>query len=82
MGMMTVNPHYPTSFHIDPDVQRFNIHDMTYDLHSGEVIESQEKEEISIPEDRSRYGLTSMDGSLKFTMGYEKHDRQICVLDA
>jgi WD40 repeat protein len=79
--MMTVNPHYPTSFHVDPDLQRFNIYETVYDLQTGEVIDSLETEDITVPDGCSRYGLTSVDETLKFTMGHDKRNGQICVLD-
>ena len=88
-GMMTINPHYPSSFYVDPDLQRFYIYDMTYDLQTGEVIKTPtpvytptpKPGELTAPQDCSLYGLTSVGGELKFTRGYEKRDGQICVLD-
>jgi WD40 repeat protein len=80
-GMMTVNNHFPSNFYVDVEENEFYIDSTTYDLSSGEILRT-DHETMDSPENCSIFGPMFEDGKFKFTMGYDRNENKICVLDS
>lgn len=80
-GMMTLDPHFPEFFSVNVERQRFYINDQTYDLQTGEAL-SEYQPPTTLPQGCAAGGERSADGTLLFTYGYDRHEGQVCVLDA
>jgi WD40 repeat protein len=81
-GMMTVKPHFPESFAIDADNQRFAIGDKLYSLTDGSELSSEAPEDTPAEPDCAQDGPVSADGKLRFTRGFNHAEGSICILDA
>jgi WD40 repeat protein len=80
-GMMTIQPHFPSSVSLDiPNVQ-FSIGDKTYDLTTGQEVNSTAVK-ADLPDNCEKNGPVSKDGKLMFTRGINDLEGQICVRDA
>jgi WD40 repeat protein len=80
-GMMTLDPHFPEFFDIDPEGGRFFINNLEYNMEDGEIIGEYQRPE-GLPENCGYPGPSSANGSLLFTRGYDFLEGQICVLNA
>ncbi len=80
-GMVTLNPHFPQSFWVMPEEERFYIDDVAYDLKTGEVIGPYQGQANQV-EDCSAVGPVSADGEMMFTRGYDSLAGNICILHA
>lgn len=80
-GMMTLDPHFPEFFSVEVESNRFYINDQTYDLQTGEALGEYERPN-DLPNGCAAGGERSADGTLLFTYGYDRHEGQVCVLDA
>jgi WD40 repeat protein len=81
-GMVTVAPHYPGSFGVDLENDRFFIGELVYDLETGsEIGKYNFEEEETQPEDCYPYGPISIDRKLRFTKGRGELVGKICILD-
>jgi WD40 repeat protein len=78
-GMKTLKPHFPDLIRFDPQYKSFTINDKTYDVQSGETIQSPPAGDNS-GSDEASGGISSKDGGLIFTTC--EHANSICVLDA
>jgi len=80
-GMITLNPHFPEFFTVDQSQDIFYINNMAYDLNTGKPLSEYEAPQ-NLEQGCSPAGPASKDGKLLFTIGYEKHEGEICILDA
>ena len=80
-GMVTVAPHYPGSFGVDLENDRFYIGELAYDLETGGQIGVYNIEEEKQPMDCDPFGPVSNDGGLRFTKGRGELVGKICILD-
>lgn len=80
-GMITLNPHFPEFFAVDQPRNVFYINNTAYDLNTGERL-SEYAAPSKLEEGCTPAGPRSVDGRLLFTIGYEKHESEICILDA
>ncbi len=80
-GMITLNPHFPEFFAVDQSRNVFYINNTAYDLNTGERLN-----EYNAPQKLAKgctaAGPKSKDGKLLFTIGYENHEGEVCILDA
>jgi WD40 repeat protein len=80
-GMITLEQHFPEYFAVDTNHSRFYINEQGYDLHSGAILDAYVPPP-GLPKGCGPSGPITADGKLKFTLGYESREGQICVLDA
>lgn len=80
-GMITLDPHFPGFFNLDPENNRFYIDSLAYDLQTGEALGDYQPP-ASLPQGCAAGGERSADGTLLFTYGYDRYEGQLCVLDA
>ena len=80
-GMVTLNPHFPEFFGVDLTGSKFYINEIGFDLATGEKLAAQEQP-ASLAPGCYLSGPASVDGALLFTIGYDTHAGQICILDA
>jgi WD40 repeat protein len=80
-GMMTIKPHFPESFAVDPPNSRFFIDDQAYNLQDGKVIGPYQPPQ-KLPNGCSEAGPVTKDGKIRFSRGYDRAEGRICVLDA
>ena len=57
-GMITVSPHYPNSFWVDSENQKFYIGRTAYDLQTGEEIKGPESSDVmaKVPQSLEKFG--------------------------
>ena len=80
-GMSTIKPHFPEFFTVDPARNSFYINDNGYDIETGKETGSFSSV-ANVPEGCAPVGPTTSDQQITFTRGYDKHEGQICVLNA
>ena len=80
-GMLTLNPHFPESFWVMAEEERFYIDEIAYNLKTGEVIGPYQGQANQVG-DCSAVGPVSADGEIMFTGGYGSLSSNICVLKA
>lgn len=80
-GMMTLKPHFPEYFSVDETNNKFYINEVGFDLSTGS--ESGTYQPPSNPPNGcAPVGPQSLDKQLLFTIGYDAHLGQICILNA
>jgi WD40 repeat protein len=80
-GMITLNPHFPEFFAVDQSRNVFYINSTAHDLNTGKRL-SEYSAPQSLEKGCTPAGPRSRDGKLLFTIGYEQHEGEICILDA
>lgn len=80
-GMITLNPHFPEFLSVDTDNGRFYIDNAGYDLATGTSVGTFQPSE-KLPDGCTMSGPLSADGRVRFAIGYEGREGQICILDA
>ena len=80
-GMITIHPQFPEWFRVDLANDRFYINENGFALGDG-TLTGEYQPPAGLPADCFASGPLSADGSLRFTLGYNSRDGQICVLDA
>ena len=80
-GMVTLDPHYPSSFGLDVDNNHLYLSGVQFDLLTG-AEQGPAQAPHNLPAGCSQPDPTSLDGRLRFSLGYESRDGQICILDA
>ena len=80
-GMMTIHPQFPEWFGVDLESDLFYINQNSFSLADGALV-GEYQPPANLPADCLDTGPLSADGSLRFTLGYNTRDGQICVLDA
>lgn len=80
-GMITLNPHFPEFFAVDHEQNTFYINNIAYDLNTGKPI-GQYETPPTLEAGCTAAGPRSVDGKLLFTIGYDDHEGEICILDA
>lgn len=78
-GMITAKPHFPMDFALQSDDTFFlgNVH---YEAQTGERI-GEYVAPAELPEDCILSGPVTTDGKVRFTIGVESRNGQICILD-
>ena len=80
-GMITIHPQFPEWFRVDLANDRFYINENGFALGDG-TLTGEYQPPAGLPADCFASGPLSADGSLRFTLGYNSREGQICVLDA
>jgi WD40 repeat protein len=80
-GMMTIHPQFPEWFGVDLESDLFYINQVSFSLADG-ALAGEYQPPTNLPTDCLESGPLSADGSLRFTLGYNTRDGQICILDA
>jgi WD40 repeat protein len=80
-GMVTLDPHFPEFFSLDPTNNLFYINELGFDLATGQSV-SNYQPPAALPEGCAASGPVTADGRLMFSVGYESREGEICVLDA
>lgn len=80
-GIITLNPHFPEFFAVNDQRSTFYINNIAYDLNTGKPIGQSESPQ-TLEAGCTAAGPHSADGELLFTIGYDAHEGEICVLDA
>lgn len=78
-GMITAKPNFPMSFAPQPD-GTFYLGNVQYDSRTGERIGEYVPPE-GLPDDCTLSGPVTPDGRLRFTIGREAYNGQICILN-
>ena len=78
-GMITARPNFPMSFAPQPD-GTFYLSGVRYNSRTGERIGEFVPPE-GLPEGCTLSGPVTTDGRLRFTLGREEHNGQICILN-
>jgi len=80
-GMITLKPHFPEFFGTDTVNDRFYINENGFNLVTGESLGAYTAP-ANLPEGCSSVGPQSVDQKLLFTLGYDSHEGEICILNA
>lgn len=80
-GMVTLDLHFPTSYGGDLDKKQLFVGEGVYDLENGKRVGDYRRPEKAAY-DCGLSGFLAAEGKLIYTLGYESHDGQVCVLDA
>jgi WD40 repeat protein len=80
-GMITLNPHFPEFMSVDVDEGRFYIENAGYDIATGQSV-GVFRPSDKLPTGCSMSGPLSADGRVRFTIGYDDREGQICLLNA
>lgn len=80
-GMITLKPHFPEFFDTDTVNDRFYINENGFNLITGESLGAYTAP-TNLPEGCSAVGPQSVDQKLLFTLGYDSHEGEVCILNA
>ncbi len=79
-GMITIKPHFPEFFVVDDTNNLFFINENEFDLASGKSLGIY-KPPANMPQGCSPVGPKSNDQKLLFTIGYDIHEGELCIIN-
>jgi WD40 repeat protein len=77
---LTIHPQFPEWFSVDLEGELFYLDQNGYALQTG-VLAGEYQPPVGLPEGCAAGGPLSADGQLRFTLGYDTRQGQVCVLD-
>jgi WD40 repeat protein len=80
-GMITLDPHFPEFMSVDVASGQLFVGSATYDLATGERTGEYQPPE-NLPAGCAAAGPLTANGELRFTLGYDSREGQICLLNA
>lgn len=79
-GMMTLKPHFPEYFSVDDSNGQFFINEVGFNLLTGRENGAYQPPS-NLPDGCAPVGPQSIDKQLLFTIGYDTHSGEICILN-
>jgi len=80
-GMITIHPQFLEYFGVDLENDLLYINQNGFDIETGALVRAWSPP-AGLPADCAASGPVTLDGELRFTLGYNSRDGLVCVLDA